>query len=383
MAHIFKHPEGNNKGIIVFTQKEWRQFSGNKYKRRLIAMIPFLKESDSTDPVGFFDDAMRKVSQKYFIGVHFGGFQFRYQMDKIPFKGKYVDFVLSVESTLPNLDPNIHRIALNCRNFIPSTFQDNNREKIWDFVTVGRNVNFKCYPKLLRSIKKVLEIDPKATFLLVVPTQANMKSGEDNTILDTYYKLFSFEEQKQICLLYLHPELDVGISQNQLINFYNMSRVFMLFSTQIVTKYFTYGEGDSRVISEALCCGLPVVCSSTLKGGGRDYLTPENSVEFDDYELAHEALLSAREKFKDGIKDNPAQLTREDYSLPKLKEYFSQFYAKQGQDFNGELINTDYLDVRIPAHYSSVPWKLDPLQPTADVMSEAQFKVFMDSLDLS
>lgn len=382
MAHIFKHPENGNKGIVVFSHKEWRLFSGNRIVRNLPELLPG-KDNISVDPRGFQASFIKEISKKYFIGIHFGGYQFRYQMDKVPFKAKYVDFVLSVESTLPNLDKNIYRIDLNCRNFIPAKFRDNKREKNWDFVTVGRDVNFKNYPKLFESIKEVLKIDPEASFLLIVPSQKKMKAGAVSTLSQNFYETFSTKEQQQIAFLYLHPELDIGMNQNQLIKFYNISKVFMLFSTQIKTRFFEYGEGDSRVISEALCCGLPVVCYKGLKGGGRDYLTPENSVIFDEYESAHLALLEARDKFPNGILDNPEELTREDFSLAKLIQYFGEFYQHKGQDFDGKLINTDHLDVRIPSHFSDVPWSIDKLQPTTDLKTKEQFQAFMDCLDLT
>lgn len=381
MAHIFKHPKNQNKGIIIFSHKEWRAFSGNKLTRNL-DRIPMLANRVDDSPRGFFRAVIEKIAKHYFIGVHFGGYQFRYQLDKSAFTTPYADFVLSVESTLPNLDSGIHRIPLNCRNFIPATFRDNQRQKQWDFVTVGRDVNFKNYPKLFESIKRVLSVDGNASFLLIVPSQIKMKAGAENSLVKLFSSTFSKTEQKQIAFLYLHPELDVGMNQNQLIKFYNLSKVFMLFSTQIETRFFTYGEGDSRVISEALCCGLPVVCSDSLKGGGKDFLNASNSVIFDDYEDSHLALLEARDKFSDGIKDAPEEITREDFTLNQLKQYFSEFYASKNQHFDGELINTDHLDVRIPSHYSHVPWSIDPLAPTSDLLSKQQFNLFMDELIL-
>ncbi len=353
MAHIFKHPEGETKGIIIFSHKEWRFFTGGRIRRNLAERLPGRNKEIDVDPVGYQKEYLDKISKRYFIGIHFGGYQFRYQMDKVPFASNYVDFVLSVESTLPNLSPTIHRIPLNCRNFIPATFRkpskDKSQHKVWDYVTVGRDVQFKNYPALLDSIKKVLEIDPEATFLLIVPSQKKMKAGVDSSLAERFYKTFSIKEQEQIAFLYLHPELDIGMNQAQLIKFYNMSKVFMLFSTQIKTRFFTYGEGDSRVISEALCCHLPVVCYDGLRGGGKDYLTKDNSVIFESYDDAHLTLLEARERFGDGILDNPEQFTREDYSLERLHGYFKEFYETKGQS------------IRRRANQHRPPRRADPL----------------------
>lgn len=382
MAHIFKHPLKSNKGIVIFTHKEWRHFSGGRVRRNVSDLVQRQMSEPKANPVGFFKNQLNEIRKKYFVGIHFGGYQFRYQLNKIPFASDYADFVMSVESTLPNLSPDLHRIPLNCRNFIPREFDDQKRQKQWDFIAVGRDVTVKNYPKLFISIQRVLQVDSNATFLLIVPSQKNMKAGAHSSLASLYYQTFSREEQKQISFLYLHPELDVGISQSQLVRFYNLSKVFTLFSSQLKTRFFEYGEGDSRVISEALCCNLPVVCYAGMRGGGRDFLTNENSVLFEDYDTAHMVLLEAREKFADGILDDPKTITREDYSLEKLNELFGELYKKKGQEYDGSLINCDALDTRIPAHFSDVPWKLDPLQPTADLQSRKQFNVFMRSLKL-
>ena len=382
MAHIFKHPTGDNKGIVVFTHKEWRSFSGGRIRRNLKEILTPKTKLVVADPTGYPKNFLDKVSEKYFIGVHFGGYQFRYQLDKIPFTSNYVDFALSVESTLPNLSEDIYRIPLNCRNFIPARFREADLPKVWDFVTVGRDVTVKNYPGLFKSIKKVLEIDPKATFLLIVPSQKKMKAGAVSALTELYYRTFTQAEQEQIAFLYLHPELDIGLNQSQLIKFYNLSKVFTLFSIQLKTRFFEYGEGDSRVISEALCCHLPVVCYAGMKGGGRDYLTENNSVLFDSYDQAHLALLEARDKFGNGIKDTPEMFTREDFSIEKLHTHFADFYRSKNQEYDGNLINTDHLDVRIPSHYSNVPWSVDKLQPTTDLKTKQQFEIFLEHLQL-
>jgi len=369
MAHIFKFSKGKQKGILVFTHKEWDFFTGNKVIRKLKRdgnwpriNFPFFMELRNPYRI-----TIEYLSKSYYIGVHFGHFRSNL------FKSEYVDFVMSGVGTLPYLDSSIYRIPFNSRNFIPKEFSlVTTKRKKWDIITVGMNVLVKNYDLLFHSLKKLLEVRPQTTCLLIVPSQAKVKWGVYNSIAEDYYSLFTKEEQKQITFLYLHPDLDYGIHQQQIIDFYQRSRVFTLFSKK---------EGESRVISEALCCGLTIVVYKNLIGGGRDLLSNKNSIQFDSFDKAHEAFIKALRMFPDGIKDQPEIFTREDFTIPKLMEYFSVLYERDKYEFDKKLINLDHLDTRLPAHYSDVPWKLHPKKPTADILSRNQFNAFLNYLD--
>ena len=50
MAHIFKHPTDSAKGIVVISHQE--AYSGKDH----------------------YPDMMSRINEKYFIGVHYGGF---------------------------------------------------------------------------------------------------------------------------------------------------------------------------------------------------------------------------------------------------------------------------------------------------------------------
>lgn len=362
MATLLKKPN-NNKGVIIFTHKEWGFFSGNKLMRKLKreGKIPpaFYKELRAP-----YDKLITKLKRNYFIGIHFGCY---YPHN---FASNQIDFVLSGTSNIPNIDNSLSRIPLNSREFISKSFENTNIQKHYDIIKVAQNVKVKNWPLVFSATKKCLSQRPETTFLFITPSQSGVKHGIEKNLSDLFYRTFSQREQSQISFLFLHPTLEWGVNQKSLIRFYNQSRVFTLFSK---------AEGESRVVSEALCCGLPVVAYSKLKGGGTDLLNPENSVLFDEFESAHLSWIQALEKFPDGIVDKPELKTREDYSLPKLHRYFEELYSRNGMNYDHSLINTDHLDRRIPGHHYDVPWMIKG-KPTADILSKKQFQIFTEHL---
>jgi len=360
MAHIFAEPNKDQKGIILFSHKEWEYFRGNKIVKRLkrTGTLPFSRNSEIRM---VFRKKLLGLAEDYYLGVHFGFHNKHY------FTSELVDFVMSGESTLPNLDPKIYRIPHNSRDFTPALFRKLSQTKLFDIMTVAQNVKFKNYPLLFQSIKKFLKDNPDSSFLMLTPSQQSAKYGVQKDLAKLYYSTFDRDEQSRIAFLFLHPELQWGLDQNQLVKFYNQSRIFTLF-TEI--------EGESRVISEALCCGLPVVVYKGLQGGGRDRLTPDNSVEFDSYESAHKSWQEALVRFPDGVKDKPEITTREDHTIVSLKNHFADFMALKSADSQElNLINLDNLYRRLPAHQYDVPWMIHG-KNTADILSTKQFDIF-------
>ena len=81
--------------------------------------------------------------------------------------------------------------------------------------------------------------------------------------------MFSETERQNITLTLLSPLGNpFPLSEQAISDFMNLSKVFTLFSDK---------EGESRVVSEALLCGLPVVVKKDILGGATDYLNIQNS----------------------------------------------------------------------------------------------------------
>ena len=374
MAHLFKKPTNGNKGIIVFTHKELKYFFRPVKplsRKRPSTFVPFVIDWLYTRnrKIPFFTKELEKLRQKYFIGMHLGAFH-----DTFPEVAK-VDFLMSAPGTKGfEVPKNVLHIPFNSRNFTPKFFQDNNyNHKFWDIISVARATHVKKLDLILKAVKKLNDLEQKPhKLLLIIPPNSNENPREFYVnIMDDYYNWFTEEERNHITIMKLSKDLSAfGIPQESITHFYNSTKIFTLFSQK---------EGESRVIAEALLCGCPVVVKADLIGGGRDFLNPENSVYFDEYEHAHLAFKKALDNYETlqkgtGTEDLKQNL-REDYTIPILKDYFKKLYQQNNQYFDGQLLNTNNLDRRLPAHTQSVPWNRGRYG-SADIMSFQQFEIF-------
>ena len=349
MAHIFKHP-AEGKGVIVFTHKE----------------------------IGKVHSAANQLRQKYFLGIHYGSAANLYTSSQ-----PWQDFCMGAKSTVSFGDDEPFRIPFNSRAFTPEYFkQDKSTPKYWDIINVSRNANVKKLHEFLKAIRKLYDKGKLYNVLLIVPSANNEKRVSHFTdIVEVYGKLFSEKEREHFTLMRLSKELGfLGISPRTIAHFYNSSKVFTLLSD---------AEGESRVIHEALLCGLPVVVFAGLLGGGRDYLNETNSVQFVNYNdtyLALEAAVEDQSRLNPRLKVDVARLSdelSERRTIPKLKDMFHKLYVANGEKFDNVLINTDNLNLRLPGHYLDVPWNTpDGNGITADILSDKQLDIFMDNLEL-
>lgn len=369
MAHIFKYPENGNKGIIVFTHKEYRFFQFHPVRRDFVNPFKLMKK--------FIDFAMYQkkiasIKKKYFIGVHWGSFA----RDIVT--PPWVDFHFSAPGTA-TFKGAPFVIPLSSANFTPEVMRRTEKEKYFDIICVAKNTNTKNYQNLMKSIRRIF--DEGFTYKVVFVISSN-KNEPDNkyytNIFDDYFNMFSVEERERFTIIKTHPDIGFqGFSYTFLAHLYNQSKVFTIFSQQ---------EGQCKVIKEAQMCGLPVVVKSDMRGGGRDYLNSENSVTFDSYDNAHESLIKAVEGFDEFNID--VEEIRKDLgeleSIKKTKEYFSELYRKNGQNFDGNLVNLDNLNRRLPAHYfdKSIEWASDPdfRFKTTDITNIKMFSLFYSSI---
>ena len=67
------------------------------------------------------------------------------------------------------------------------------------------------------------------------------------------------------------------------------------------------------------------------------------------------------------------------YTYEKLDNYFTELYNKHGQQFDGELINTDDLVSRLPSHYTELPWVNTRLY-NGHMVKRSQFERFVEVL---
>lgn len=380
MAHIFKHPTCSAKGILVFTHKEMGFFEGRVRRppmrrapwRFFNYVVTFLLAKLRR---AFFRRHLETLRSSYFIGIHWGMFAENVETPD------WVDFHMAAKGTASfKGEPFV--IPLNSANFTPKIMAPQAVEKYWDIICVAKNDNKKKYDELLCSVRKIYDAGFEYKILFVVASNLyEPASRYYSSLLSDYNSNFSAAERELFTIIKTHPETGFqGFSYTFLSRLYNSSKVFTLFSQK---------EGASKAIKEAQLCGLPVVVKSDLAGGGRDFLNESNSCFFDSYESAHEALIKAVKNYESLRPDSEelARMLREDFTLDELKRYFAALYASQGRCFDGELLNTDALNRRLPAHLfdSSVYWaRCERFRfTTTDIHSKSLFRGFLAGLQSS
>jgi len=348
MAHIFKYPTESNKGIIVFTHKEW----------------PWLLQNAQS--------TLNDLKQYYYLGwnqgIYFGN---------IPQMPLQVDFTFSSPTAMDYPD-NGHtlKIELMDRNFISDDYKDLNIEdKHFDIICISRVVKWKNVPSLLKALRKLYDRNLYYKTLIVLPTAENETEEKfDVDIVKQYESLFDYEERKNITLLRLSPELGfLGVSPQTINWLYNNSKVLYIGSKS---------EGGCRVTHEALMCGCDVVYYKNHQGPMVDYLDETNTIPFDDFDSIDKSLEKAVSSYtyNKTKTDRYEELLSERYSEQKLKPHFEKLYEKNNSKFDGELINCDNLSNRLPAHYLDVSWN-HPTEPTADIKSVEQLVSFLNYLN--
>lgn len=350
MAHIFKNPTLDSKGIIVFTHKEW----------------PFLLDNALS--------SIQELKEYYYLGwnqgTYFGNLQ------NFP---SIIDFTLASPTALNYPDNgSTQKIDLMDRNFLLSDYKNMGiKDRFYDIISISRAIKIKNVPSLLQAVRKLNDkkIYPKT--LIIIPVsemEVNIPEKYDLDIVKQYEELFNYEERKNITLLRLSPELGfLGVSPQTINWLYNNSKVLYIGSKS---------EGGCRVTHEALLCGCDIVYYKDHQGPMVDYLNSNNSVPFNDYNTIDEALDKAYSKYSYNESQTLKfeELLSERHALKNLTPHFNKLYKKNNQVFDGKLINCDNLSNRLPAHHIEVPWNDDEF-PTADILSIGRLTKFITYLN--
>lgn len=378
MAHIFKHPSGSTKGIVVFSHKELSFLKNDFRFSRFPVSNPGAAIKNFISFISNFrfnKKALDLISENYFIGVHWGFFS------RNVVTPEWVDFHMAAKGTCTFLgDPFV--IPLSSANFTPSIMRPSGVPKYWDLLCVAKNDKKKNLDLLMDQVRKIYDLGYKYRVLFVVASNKfEPPSAYYSDLLKDYFEKFSQDEREIFTIIKTHPDLGFqGFSYSFLSHIYNQSKVFTIFSQR---------EGECRVIKEAQLCGLPVVIKDDMEGGGRDFLNEKNSLFFSDFDSAHLALIHAVENYR-AFHVNYNELKKyigDDASISCLKRYFSKLYNENNQVFDGELINTDNLNRRLPSHFfdPSISWanSAEYRFKTGDIANRRMLRIFCENLSLT
>lgn len=348
MPFILKEPYDNSKGVIVFTHKE---------RKYLETTIPVLNK------------VMSRVQEKYVIGMHWG--HYHPEIGEIA----YVDFHLAGEGTISfKQGVKARRIPLCSRNFTPSCFREMGIAKYWDILNISRPIKQKNLAEFLSVIRKIYDRHYRLKVLLICPCPEKMdeRDGWYVGIYDDYRRMFSADERQTFTLMMLKGSgYPFPLSQQTVAYCYNASKILALFSDQ---------EGESRVIAEALVCGLPVVVKKHLRGGGADFLTEANSRQFSSPDEACEIFIELSQNY-DNYRFDRLPLQKqlsEIYTAELLENEIESLFAAMQLDFRGSL-DLSGLALKLPGHCITLPSFLR-LPNSNDLISHKAALCYLKSL---
>jgi hypothetical protein len=245
--------------------------------------------------------------------------------------------------------------------------------------SVGHPIRDKRYADFLDVVRMVFDagVDLRVLLVCAVPDDPDRLGPRwEHEFFEKYESLFTNAERERIDLA-VPGEVDVGnrpihpIPNEVFPYLYNAANSFTLFSEE---------EGQSKVVHEALLCGKPVVVRETLKGGGRDYLDEQNSLQFG-------SLEEARDVFID-IATDPERYTfdptylrselAEDETAARLESEIASIYDELGYEYAGEMEKTD-LAFKLGSHTITLPPNLRRSN-TNDLQSPVAMCRYLDSL---
>lgn len=311
---------------------------------------------------------LSNLKKKFFIWVHWW---WRLTNVTTP---RFIDFHMCWKWTITFKDQPFV-IPLASRNFIPEIVKDHWREKYRDILCVAKNKKLKRNIDFLYAIRKLYDQWDCYKALLICPWHKNETEKWFQTdLLEKYHALFSSSEKANFTIMKLSHEIwFYWLSQATLTYFYNVSKIFTLFSEK---------EWESRVIAEALLCNMPVVVYDKLAWWWRDYLNEKNSMQFSNYNDSYKTLKRAIESYDTFSIDKKIIIQNmcASSTIHSLYGYFDTLFAKHNQVFDKSLINLNNLDKRLPGHYrdQSIVWSkpIDLSWSTADILSHTQLLNF-------
>ena len=380
MAHIFKHPSKNAKGILVFTHKEWRHFTIFDKISTRGGLRYLFKSGLWLKPLELFstlkiNQEINEISKHYVLGIHLGWIVPTFDVDS------RISFIMASPDNLTKWKPlpGQRQIPLASRNFIPEFFTPiENSPKFWDIINVSRNSKFKRIDAFFASIRKIYDQGHKFRVLLVIAAGDESSKTAYLDVEKDFYRIFNSEERNLFTLMRLSPKLSFpGLPQETLAFFYRSSKVFALFSEK---------EGGPKVLSEAMGSGLSVVIHKNLVGPEYNSLLPEqNTFRFADYDQAADRLIDAVKS--PGLSNESLEKLRGEVWAPrtieKLKTHFQSVFAQMQMEFDGQLENLDRLHLRLPAHtHDGIAWGRVGTNETADVLTHEQFQQLKSCLRL-
>jgi glycosyltransferase involved in cell wall biosynthesis len=356
MALLLKPARDGEKGIIVFTHKEVDLGSVSMRKDERVL------------------ERLRKLSDRYFFGVHIGG--------AVPVYNVFdaLDFYMAPESTrfvrpttlagktLFSRKADVLHIPLCARSFLPADFGTEPAHKQFDIIMIARAAVNKHLDRFFAAMKRIYSLGKEYKVLLIC-ADPNVHSEGAVDVAALYYGTLSPRERELFSMAYLSSRMSMFPLPSATISF--------LLRSSKVCALFSIAEGDSRNIHEALMADIPVVVCRNMTGGARDHLDETNSVQFEGFDDAHEALIEAVERHASfrGIRAKIEPLCSEAHSIPRLEDYLEGLFNSRGQAYTRGRLHSANLSLTLAAHTR----ERTPDGKTEDLLEPSRMLAWLDA----
>ena len=341
MALLFKKP-CKEKGIIIFTHKEWNFFQSNENAYNLISSL----------------------KQNYYLGYNSGAYSKKTILDK------NVDFHLGHPSYVNVVNcRECEMIPLYDGNFISKEFKNLDfKERYFDITAISTMSKLKRNRELLFAIKKS-KLKLKSLFIILTSEYDN-SIHQDFKLKKIRDDLFNEEEKERITFIKLSSDLAPrGLSKSSINWFLNQSKFFYAGSDF---------EGGNRASKEAILAGAKVIYYKFTKSGIPIGLNSENSLYFSSYKNINDTIDEGLKNFKAyKTKGKDYQEFSSLYTIDKIRPFLDKYF--DDSDIISKIINYDNLSVDLPAHNLNVPWYIENSM-SSDLMSIKQIDIFFKYL---
>ena len=338
MALLLKKT-GLEKGIIVFTHKEWTYFESNN----------------------FFSGKISKLKNEFFLGYNSGA----YQSEKlIP---KLVDFSIGDDTFFKVLNDNVVKIPFYDGNFISREFYNLNLEKkYFDITSISTSSKLKRTRELLFALKKSKK--KLKALIIIVTSKYDDSIFQDQQLFELKEQILSKEEKEFITVMILSPDMaPLGLNKSVLNWFLNNSKLFYAGSDY---------EGGNRSSKEAMLAGCKIIYYKHTRSGIPLGLDKKNSLAFDDYNKISEVINLGLANYK-YLKTNKSSYLNFSsiFTLEKITPLLRKYF--KDPEIASKIINYDNLSIDLPAHNIDVPWYIKG-EMSADIKSQAQLEIFFN-----
>jgi glycosyltransferase involved in cell wall biosynthesis len=347
MAYLLKKHTDAERGILIFNQKEWDAFSQ-------IKSLPHIRDN-------------------YIFGCHVG--RFWKNCDWNGSKISQFNFYMSSRNQLPENFPG-EIIELNSRNFTPEIFSYLGEVKDIDILWINKPHPVKNIEKFLISLKNLFQTYGSFRTVIVAAISPNeLKRPQDFFDVELFIRQNSVIFGDFVTLIRTTGDGNEGAPNHTMAQYFKRSKIF---------AFYSEAEGESRVVTEALCCGCKIVYFDRVQGGSNDYCNSQNSLQFTNYDDSHLTLKTAIDTFSVPDISQIHQKCHQNNSIGSLIDYFkNELYPKLGLSWindNLEIPSGKWstgkdklaLNFSLPGHDHNVPWKHPDLE-TGDLVGDRKF----------